>query len=39
MILTKEIKVKLTQFNYHHYKRLGYDIENRLFLMIKRCWK
>ncbi len=35
MILTKEIKVKLTQFNYHHYKRLGYDTENRLFLMIK----
>lgn len=35
MILTKEIKVELNQFNYHHYKRLGYDTENKSFLMIK----
>jgi hypothetical protein len=35
MILTKEIRVELTQFNYHHYKRLGYDTENKSFLIIK----
>lgn len=35
MILTKEIKVELNQFNYHHYKRLGYDTDNKSFLMVK----
>jgi len=35
MILTKEIKVELTQFNYHHYKRIGYDTDNKDFIMVR----
>jgi hypothetical protein len=35
MILTKEIKVELTKFNYHHYKRMGYDTDNKEFIMVR----
>jgi hypothetical protein len=35
MILTKEIKVELTKFNYHHYKRIGYDTDNKEFIMVR----
>ena len=35
MILTKEIKVELTKFNYHHYKRMGYDTDNKDFIMVR----
>ena len=29
MILTKTINFKLNQFNSHHFKRIGYDIEGK----------
>lgn len=35
MILTKEIKVELTKFNYHHYKRIGYDTDDKEFIMVR----
>lgn len=35
MILTKEIEIKLNQFNAHHYKRLGYDVEGKESILIK----
>jgi hypothetical protein len=35
MILTTEIEVKLTQFNYHHYERLGYDTKGKETIMVQ----
>ena len=35
MILTKEIKIELTKFNYHHYKKIGYDTDNKDFIMVR----
>lgn len=35
MIISKEIEFKLNQFNSHHYKRLGYDTDNKESIMIK----
>jgi hypothetical protein len=35
MILTKEIKIELTNFNYHHYKKIGYDTDNKDFIMVR----
>jgi hypothetical protein len=35
MILTTEIEFKLTQFNYHHYERLGYDTKGKDRIMVK----
>lgn len=29
MILTKTINFSLNQFNYHHFKRIGYDVEGK----------
>ena len=34
MILTKEVEIKITQFNYHRYKRLGYDTNGKEFIII-----
>lgn len=35
MILTKEIEVRLNQFNSHHYKRIGYDVDGKESIDIK----
>ena len=34
MIITKEVRIELNQFNYHHYKRIGYDTDNKDFIMV-----
>jgi hypothetical protein len=34
MILTKEVEIKINQFNYHHYKRLGYDTNGKESIII-----
>ena len=34
MILTKEIKIELTNFNYHNYERLGYDTKEKSFIFL-----
>lgn len=35
MIITKEVKVDLTNFNYHYYRRIGYDTDNKDFIMVR----
>jgi len=34
MILTKEVEIKLNQFNSHYYKRIGYDVDGKELINI-----
>lgn len=34
MILTKEVEIKINQFNYHHYERLGYDTNGKESIIV-----
>ena len=34
MIITKEVEIKLNQFNYHHYNRIGYITDNLKTIMV-----
>lgn len=34
MIVTQQLEIKLNQFNYHHYERLGYHTDSKDFIMV-----
>jgi hypothetical protein len=34
MIVTQQLEIKLNQFNYHHYERLGYKTEGLSTLIV-----